>query len=74
MTGENTNDSDFERQLRASLHRDAERVNPRDRRTANLAMVHDDTHIPLPPPRPSLPLAPSATVAPYGPLPLSRGA
>jgi len=66
MTGENTNDSDFERQLRESLHRDAERVNPRDRRTEILAMVHDDTQITQPARRRFIPLAAAASVALIG--------
>jgi hypothetical protein len=66
MTGENTNDSDFERQLRESLHRDAERVNPRDRRTEILAMVHDDTRIAQPARRRLIPLAAAASVALIG--------
>jgi Immunoglobulin-like domain of bacterial spore germination len=41
MTGNSTNDSDFERQLRESLRRDADRISPRDKRTEILAMVHD---------------------------------
>jgi len=41
MTGNTTNDSDFERQLRESLRRDADRISPRDKRTEILAMVYD---------------------------------
>lgn len=41
MTGNSTNDSDFERQLRESLRRDADRISPSDKRTEILAMVHE---------------------------------
>lgn len=37
------NDDDLERRLRESLHREAEHITPRDRRTEILAMVHDQT-------------------------------
>ena len=43
MTHDDKTDADFERALRESLHRDAERISPRDRRAEILAMVHDDT-------------------------------
>jgi len=66
MTGDNTNDSDFERQLRESLHRDAERISPRDRRTEILAMVHDDTQIAQPARRRFIPFAAAASVALIG--------
>ena len=41
MTGNSSNDSDFERQLRESLRRDADRISPSDKRTEILAMVND---------------------------------
>ena len=63
MSGNNTNDSDFERQLRESLRLDAERVNPRDRRTEILAMAHDDTQVAHPSRRRFIPLAAAASVA-----------
>ena len=66
MTGDNTNESDFERQPRESLHRDAERINPRDRRTEILAMVHDDTQVAQPARRRLIPLAAAASVALIG--------
>jgi Immunoglobulin-like domain of bacterial spore germination len=66
MTGDNMNHSDFERQLRESLHRDAERVSPRDRRTEILAMVHDDTQIAQPARRRFIPLAAAVSVALIG--------
>lgn len=66
MTGDNTNESDFERQPRESLHRDAERINPRDRRTEILAMVHDDTQVAQPARRRLIPLAAAASLAPIG--------
>ena len=66
MTGDNTNESDFERQLRESLHRDAERINPRDRRTEILAMVHGDTQVTQPARRRFIPLAAAASVALIG--------
>jgi hypothetical protein len=60
------NNSDFERQLSESLHRDAERISPRDRRTEILAMVHDDTRV-AEPRRPWLiPVAAAASVALIG--------
>lgn len=63
MSGNNTNESDFERQLRESLRLDAERVNPRDRRTEILAMAHDDTKVAQPTRRRFIPLAAAASVA-----------
>jgi Immunoglobulin-like domain of bacterial spore germination len=38
------NDDDLERRLRESLHREAEQITPRDRRTEIFAMVNDQTH------------------------------
>jgi hypothetical protein len=59
-------DSDFERRLRESLHRDAERISPRDRRMEILAMAHDDTRV-AEPRRPWLiPVAAAASVALIG--------
>ena len=66
MTGDNTNESEFERQLRESLHRDAERINPRNRRTEILAMVHDDTQVAQPARRWVIPMAAAASVALIG--------
>ena len=66
MTDHDTFDSDFERQLRESLHRDAERITPRDRRTEILAMVHDDTRLADPGRRWLIPVAAAASVALIG--------
>ena len=71
MTDKFTNDSDMfdsdlERQLRESLHRDAERISPRDRRTEILAMVHDDTRLAEPRRRWLMPVAAAASVALIG--------
>ncbi len=66
MTGNNPNDSDLERQLRESLRRDAEGINPRDRRTEILAMVHDDTEVTQPARRWFIPLTAAASVAVIG--------
>ena len=66
MTGNNPNDSDLERQLRESLRRDAERINPRDRRMEILAMVHDDTEVAQPARRWFIPLTAAASVAVIG--------
>jgi hypothetical protein len=69
MTGNDmfdSDDSDFERQLRESLHRDAERISPRDRRTEILAMVHDDTRVAEPRRRWLIPVAAAASVALIG--------
>ena len=66
MTDHDTFDSDFERQLRESLHRHAERISPRERRTEILAMVHDDTRVAEPPRRWLIPVAAAASVALIG--------
>ena len=65
MTGNSTNDSDFERQLRESLRRDADRISPRDKRTEILAMVHD-TQVTQHTRRWVIPLAAAASVALIG--------
>jgi len=36
---------DLEQRLREGLHREAERVNPRERRTEIFAMIHDETRV-----------------------------
>jgi len=59
-------DTDFERRLRESLHRDAERISPRDRRTEILAMVTDDTRIDEHQRRWVVPVAAAASVALIG--------
>ena len=64
-----TNDSgtrDLERQLRESLHRHAERISPRERRTEILAMVHDETQVTEPGRRWLVPVAAAASVALIG--------
>jgi Immunoglobulin-like domain of bacterial spore germination len=66
VNGNDMSDSDFEHQLRESLRRDAERINPRDRRTEILAMVHDDTQVAEPRRRWFIPLAAAASVALIG--------
>ena len=66
MTDHDLFDSDFERQLRERLHRHAERISPRDRRTEILAMVHDDTGVAEPPRRWLIPIAAAASVALIG--------
>jgi len=66
MTGNDINDSDFERQLRESLRRDAERITPRDRRTEILDMVHDETQVAERGPRWFIPVAAAASVALIG--------
>jgi len=66
MTGNDMSDSDFERQLRESLRRDAERISPRDRRTEILAMVHDDTRVAEPGRHWFIPVAAAASVALIG--------
>ena len=66
MTGSSTNDSDLERQLRESLRRDAERVNPSDRRTEILTLVNDDTQVTQHRRRWVIPLAAAASVALIG--------
>ena len=66
MTGNSTNDSDFERQLRESLRRDADRISPRDKRLEILAMVHDDTEVAQPSRRWFIPVAAAASVALIG--------
>jgi len=60
------NNSDFERQLRESLHRDAERISPRDRRMEILAMVHDETQVAEPRRRWLIPVGAAASVALIG--------
>jgi hypothetical protein len=39
------NTDDLEDRLREGLHREAERVNPRERRTEIFAMIHDETQV-----------------------------
>jgi Immunoglobulin-like domain of bacterial spore germination len=65
MTGNSTNDSDLERQLRESLRRDADRISPRDKRTEILAMVYD-TQVTQHTRRWVIPLAAAASVALIG--------
>jgi hypothetical protein len=60
------NDDDLERQLRESLHRHAERISPRERRTEILAMVHDETQVAEPQRRWLIPGAAAASVALIG--------
>jgi hypothetical protein len=59
-------DTDFERQLRESLHRDAERISPRERQGEILAMVHDRTPVTEAPRRWLMPVAAAASVALIG--------
>jgi hypothetical protein len=66
MTDDDINDSDLERQLRESLHRHAERISPRERRTEILAMAHDETKVTEPRRRWLLPVAAAASVALIG--------
>ena len=66
MTGNDMFDSDFERQLRESLRRDAERITPRDRRAEIMAMANDDTRIAEPKRRWLIPVAAAASVALIG--------
>ena len=65
-TNDNDMNSDFERQLRESLHRDAERISPRDRRMEILAMVHDETQVAEPRRRWLIPVGAAASVALIG--------
>lgn len=58
--------SDFERQLRESLRRDAARISPRDRREEILAMAHDRTTTDEPSRRWLMPVAAAASVALIG--------
>jgi hypothetical protein len=60
------NDSDLERQLRESLHRHAERISPRERRTEILAMAHDETQVGGPGRHWLMPVAAAASVALIG--------
>ena len=60
------NNSDLERQLRESLHRLAEQISPRERRTEILAMVHDETQVGEPRRRWLMPVAAAASVALIG--------
>jgi Immunoglobulin-like domain of bacterial spore germination/Sporulation and spore germination len=57
---------DVERQLRESLHRHAERISPRERRTEILAMVHDETQGTESGRRWLMPVAAAASVALIG--------
>jgi hypothetical protein len=56
---------DLERRLSESLHREAERITPRDRRTEILAMAHNDRQA-LKPGRRLIPVAAAASVALIG--------
>jgi hypothetical protein len=58
--------SDLERQLRESLHRHAERISPRERRTEILAMAHDETQDSRPRRRWLIPVSAAASVALIG--------
>ena len=66
MFDSDMDNSDLVRQLRESLHRDAERISPRDRRTEILAMVHDDTRVAEPGRHWLMPVAAAASVALIG--------
>ena len=66
MNGNDINESDFERQLRESLRRDAERISPRDRRTEIMAMAHDDARLSEPRRRWLIPASAAASVALIG--------
>jgi len=66
MTDNGINDSDLERQLRESLHRHAERISPRERRTEIFAMANDETKITEPGRRWLMPIAAAASVALIG--------
>jgi hypothetical protein len=66
MTDDDIKDTDFERQLRESLRRDAERITPRDRRTEILAMVHEQEEVTEPRRRWLIPVAAAASVALIG--------
>ncbi len=66
MTGNDMFESDFERQLREGLRRDAERITPRDRHAEIMAMIHDDTRVEEPSRRWFVPLAAAASVALIG--------
>jgi Immunoglobulin-like domain of bacterial spore germination/Sporulation and spore germination len=66
VSGSDTNDSDLERRLRESLHRHAERISPRERRTEILAMAHDETKVTEPGRRWLMPVAAAASVALIG--------
>jgi len=57
---------DLERRLREGLHQEAERINPRDRRTEIMAMVHDETKVVEPKRRWLVPVAAAAAVALIG--------
>ena len=57
---------DFERRLRENLHRRAERISPRERRSEILAMAHDKTQVAQPQRRWLVPVAAAATVALIG--------
>jgi hypothetical protein len=66
VNGNDTNGSDLERRLRESLHRHAERISPRERRTEILAMAHDETKVTEPGRRWLMPVAAAASVALIG--------
>jgi Immunoglobulin-like domain of bacterial spore germination len=66
MTGNDTKPTDLERRLREALHRDAERITPRDRRTEILAMINDDTRVDEPKRRWLIPVGAAASVALIG--------
>jgi len=57
---------DFERRLRENLHRRAERISPRERRSEILAMAHDKTQVAQPQRRWLVPVAAAASVALIG--------
>jgi hypothetical protein len=66
MTDDDISDTDFERQLRESLRRDAERITPRERRTEIQAMVHEQHEVTEPRRRWLVPVAAAASVALIG--------
>lgn len=57
---------ELERRLREALHREAERITPRERRTEILAMAHDETQTVGPEKRWLIPVAAAASVALIG--------
>lgn len=63
-TGENN--QELERRLREVLHREAEQITPRERRTEIVAMAHDDTQIAGTQRRWLIPAAAAASVALIG--------
>jgi Immunoglobulin-like domain of bacterial spore germination len=60
------NSDDLENRLREGLHREAERIHPRERRTEILAMIHDETQVVEPGRRWFIPAAAAMSVALIG--------